>query len=35
MCVYVKEKIRNKTVNIDVIGPGYVGLHLAVEFARG
>ncbi len=34
MRVYVKGKIKTRQINIDVIGPGYVGLRLAVEFAR-
>ncbi len=34
MRVYVKGKIKTRQVNIDVIGLGYVGLRLAVEFAR-
>ena len=28
------EKIRNKTVKVAVIGLGYVGLPLAVEFGK-
>ncbi|MFQ5681274.1 MAG: hypothetical protein ACE5GG_04405, partial [Candidatus Omnitrophota bacterium] len=31
----LKDKIAGKKVNIAVIGLGYVGLPLAVEFAQG
>jgi len=30
----LKEKIRNKQARIGIIGLGYVGLPLAVEFAK-
>jgi len=30
----LKEKIRNKTARVGIIGQGYVGLPLAVEFAK-
>ncbi len=34
MRVYVKRKIKTRQVNIDITWLGYVGLPLAVEFAR-
>jgi UDP-N-acetyl-D-mannosaminuronate dehydrogenase len=30
----LRKKLKTRQVNIDVIGLGYVGLCLAVEFAR-
>ena len=30
----LRKKLETRQVNIDVIGRGYVGLRLAVEFAR-
>jgi UDP-N-acetyl-D-mannosaminuronate dehydrogenase len=30
----LRKKLKTRQANIGVIGPGYVGLPLAVEFAR-
>ena len=30
----LEEKIRNRTARVGIVGLGYVGLPLAVEFAR-
>jgi UDP-N-acetyl-D-glucosamine dehydrogenase len=30
----LQEKIRSRSARVGIVGPGYVGLPLAVEFAR-